>query len=133
MSRRAQIMSNTPRPWRGTPWRRALALTIGAGLLLAFLGAELVGAPPPPCPPATLLPPVPAKAPRPLTGPESVASFVDSLSRNDAAFEVIVGQGRILTVKEDLTRGKAPALIAVGDPSVVDFVPINARQVRLIG
>src|SRR5262249_23505941 len=63
----------------------------------------------------------------------SVASFVDSLSRNDAAFEVIVGQGRILTVKEDLTRGKAPALIAVGDPSVVDFVPINARQVRLIG
>src|SRR5262245_927326 len=47
--------------------------------------------------PKPALPPAPEKPPRPLTGADSVASFVDNLSSNDAAFEVIVGQGRILT------------------------------------
>jgi pilus assembly protein CpaC len=62
-----------------------------------------------------------------------MTSFVDSLSINDGAFEVVVGQGRILTLKEDLAKGKNEALIAVGDPTVVDFVVINPRQIRIVG
>ena len=58
---------------------------------------------PPTCPPCPApLPPAPEKGPRPPSGPESVRSFLDSISSNDAAFEVIVGQGRILTLKENL-------------------------------
>ena len=76
---------------------------------------------------------LPEKGPRPPTGPESVASFVDSISSNDAVFEVVLGQGRILTLKEDLTLGKAQALIAVGDPTTIDFIVINSRQVRIVG
>ncbi len=62
------------------------------------------------------LPNLPLKSPRPLEGPgvgerwqatrdardrAPIASFIDSLRGNDAAFEVIVGQGRLLTLKED--------------------------------
>src|SRR5947209_13202409 len=32
--------------------------------------------------------------------PKAVKSFIDSLSKNDAMFEVILGQSRILTTKE---------------------------------
>src|SRR4051812_28031413 len=54
------------------------------------------------------LPPPPEKGPRPVTGPASVAAFVDSVSTNDSVFEVVVGQGRILTTKRDIAvRGKA--------------------------
>ncbi|MFO0841661.1 MAG: pilus assembly protein N-terminal domain-containing protein [Gemmataceae bacterium] len=92
---------------------------------------------PPDCPPdqpKPPLPPAPQKAPRPLTGPDSVGSFLDTISSNDTAFEVIVGQGRILTLKESLgVKGKAAPLIAVGDPSVAEFAVVNARQVRVTG
>jgi pilus assembly protein CpaC len=45
-----------------------------------------------------------------------------------------VGQGRILTTKEDLTApGRPPALIAVGDPTVIDFAVISPRQIRIVG
>jgi pilus assembly protein CpaC len=71
--------------------------------------------------------------PRPATGARSVQSFVDSLKGNDAAFEVNVGQGRILTVKEDLTGGPSQPLIAAGDPSVIEFAIINPRQIRVTG
>jgi pilus assembly protein CpaC len=67
-------------------------------------------------------------------GPEAVSSFVDGLSSNDAGFEVLVGQGRILTLKEDLTvRGKQEPLLAAGDPTVIDFRLVNPRQIRVIG
>jgi pilus assembly protein CpaC len=80
------------------------------------------------------LTPAPQNAPRPATGPGSVAAFLDGLTTNDAQFEVIVGQGRILTVKENLAvPGKTPALIAVGDPSILDFAIVSPRQIRLIG
>ena len=70
---------------------------------------------------------------RPASGPGSVPSFVDSLKGNDAAFEVNVGQGRILTVKEDLAAGPNQPLIAAGDPSVIEFSVINSRQIRVTG
>jgi pilus assembly protein CpaC len=59
-----------------------------------------------------------------------VASFIDKLSVDDGAFEVIVGQSRILTIKEAM---KVPAVVAVGDPSVLEFTILNARQIRLLG
>jgi pilus assembly protein CpaC len=82
-------------------------------------------------PPA--LPTVPEAPPRPAEGPGAVTEFVEGLSTYDATFEVLVGQGRVLTVKEDLTAGRAAALIAVGDPSVIEFSVVNARQIRIIG
>jgi pilus assembly protein CpaC len=63
-----------------------------------------------------------------------VSSFVDGLSSNDAGFEVLVGQGRILTLKEELAvRGKQEPLLATGDPTVIDFKLINPRQIRILG
>lgn len=91
-----------------------------------------------------LLPVVSPTAPRPLEGPseqlqtlsepEPVASFIDSLKGNDAALEVIVGQGRLLTLKADLATEQGSAFVAVGDPSVLDFKVLpNPRMLRLIG
>jgi pilus assembly protein CpaC len=57
-------------------------------------------------------------------------SFVDDLSTNDAVFEVTLGQARILTIKEKM---KVPALVAIGDPSVIDFSVLNNRQIRILG
>ncbi len=80
------------------------------------------------------LPLVPDKAPRPAAGPGSVAEFVEGLTQNDAGFEVLVGQGRILTTRVDLAaKGKPAALIAIGDPTVADFTVVSARQIRVEG
>ena len=81
----------------------------------------------------TELPRLRLAEPRPATGARSVTSFVDSLKGNDAAFEVTVGQGRILTVKDELIVGVNQPLIAVGDPSVVEFAILNSRQIRVSG
>jgi pilus assembly protein CpaC len=76
---------------------------------------------------------VPLQKPRPEQGPGSVESFVDSLHGNDATFKVLVNQARILTLKQDITAGPNRALIAVGDPTILDFTVVNSRQLRLIG
>jgi pilus assembly protein CpaC len=48
--------------------------------------------------------------------------------------EVVVGQSRLLTPTEDIASPKGTAVIAVGDPTVVDFdVLPNAKIVRLVG
>lgn len=63
-----------------------------------------------------------------------VASFIDSLRGNDAAFEVILGQGRVLTTKQPIAGDKGTAMIAVGDPDVIDFkVLANSQMIRVIG
>jgi pilus assembly protein CpaC len=73
---------------------------------------------------------------------DSVAAFVEGVNHSDAAIEVLIGQGRILTLTEkaDLAprtqpQGGAPVqpVIAVGDPTVIDFNVLNTRQIRLIG
>src|SRR5262249_44672983 len=107
-------------------------------LLLCAWRAAPAGAQSPACP-ATLgsgpcVPALPVQPPRPPSGPESVPAFVDSLTSIDSIFEVVVGQGRILTTKEALgVAGKPPALIAVGDPSVIDFRAVGPRQIRVVG
>src|SRR5262245_57777737 len=110
---------------RVTRFSRALRLAGASWLGLASPGA----AEPPPaaCPPtvsgfAPVGAPAPEKPPRPATGAGSVAAFVEGLSSTDAAFEVVLGQGRILTLKKDLAVPGQPApLIAIGDPTVIDF------------
>ena len=79
------------------------------------------------------LPTVPLEKPRPAQGPGSVDSFVDSLHGNDATFKVLVNQARILTLKQDIAPGPNQAMIAVGDPTILDFTVVNSRQLRLIG
>ena len=63
-----------------------------------------------------------------------ISSFVENLGANDASFEVVVSQGRLLTLRENLAiPGKPKPVIAVGDPSIVDFVVVGPRQIRLVG
>lgn len=79
----------------------------------------------------TSLMPLPQKPPRSTA---EVTSLIDSLSATDGTFEVIVGEGRVLTLKKDIAQpGKPKPLIAVGDPSVVEYFVIGSRQIRIIG
>src|SRR5260370_16297988 len=82
------------------------------------------------------LPQVPQAPALPEKGPKSVTSFIDSLSRNDAVFEVVLGQARILTTKEDIqVAGKEQPVIAVGNPQVIDIGEklFGKRQIRITG
>lgn len=61
-------------------------------------------------------------------------SFIRSLSANDAFFEVIIGQGRMLTLERDMVEpGQPSPLIATGDPSVIDFEIVGPRHIRITG
>jgi pilus assembly protein CpaC len=100
-----------------------------AFLLSALLAKGAAAQPPSTVPPDGTQPPpsrLPEKTPKPL---KEVQDFVEPLSTNDAVFEVLLGQSRILTVKDKM---KVPALIAVGDPSIIDFQVLNERQVRIL-
>jgi pilus assembly protein CpaC len=85
----------------------------------------------------TLLPPIALPKARPADLPSrnarplrDVLSFVDPPTANDAVFELFVGQSRILPLKAEL---RDRASVAAGDPSVVDFNILSARQLRLVG
>ncbi len=62
--------------------------------------------------------------------PEEVRRFLQVSGDNDATIEIVAGQSRVLTLKDAI---KTNSLIAVGDPSVVEFNPLNNRQIRLQG
>ena len=65
---------------------------------------------------------------------KEIEKFAESLAGNDARITVIFGQGRLLTLSSDLVLpGKPSPLIAVGDPTVVDFQVIDNRHLRLLG
>jgi Flp pilus assembly secretin CpaC len=119
--------------------------------LLFFLAAVLVAGLPvvgqemgPPRPPLVpLLEPRPAELPgpgnqlqtvRPAEEKQPIASFLKSLQGSDATIEVIVGQARLLTTRQPIATERGAAVVAVGDPSVVDFEVLpNPRMIRLIG
>lgn len=68
------------------------------------------------------------------TDAEPTASFIDSLKGTDAAFQVVLGQGRLFTSKEPIASESGVAAIAVGDPTVVDFEVLpNPRMIRILG
>ena len=48
-----------------------------------------------------------------------MGSFVEPLHGNDATFELLVNQARILTLKQEITAGPTQPLIAVGDPTIL--------------
>ena len=68
---------------------------------------------------------------------QEASSFIDSLSRNDAMMEVVLGQGRVIVLKDDLVQDegseKEAPLIAVGNPDILEFEIVSPRQIRLIG
>ena len=78
--------------------------------------------------PADLVP-IPVAPPRPA----EPKPFIESLKGTDATFEVLVGQSRILTLREDITAGAQQPLISVGDPKVIEFNVLNPRQIRITG
>ncbi len=94
-------------------------------------------------------PVVPLMSPRPTEGPEEqerwttaragrerepMAAFLDSLKGSDAAIEVIVGQARMLTTKKPIASEGGAAVVAVADPTVLDFEVLpNPRMLRLAG
>jgi pilus assembly protein CpaC len=78
---------------------------------------------------APRLPAVPSLKDRP-----DALSFIEGLGESTGLIEVKVGQGRFISLKEDLAVIGQPApFVAVGDPSVADFYQIGPRQLRLIG
>lgn len=120
------------------------AACIGLASLVGVLTAQApneVLPPPksvgPACDPGTINGFPPMLPMLPLKGPKTEAdikSFIAHLGTNDGSFEVVVGQGRLLSLKKDLAvPGKLRPLIAVGDPSIVDFVMVGPRQLRIIG
>jgi pilus assembly protein CpaC len=74
----------------------------------------------------------PVRTSKPLD-PRAVDAFVDGLKGNDATFDVLVNQARILTLKKDIVEGRNQPLIAVGDPTIVDFTIVSPRQIRITG
>jgi pilus assembly protein CpaC len=67
------------------------------------------------------------------SGPR-VDDLITSLKRSEAAIELIVGQGRLLTTQAPIAKEGNVGVIAVGDPSVVDFEVLpNPRIIRLVG
>jgi len=65
---------------------------------------------------------------------EPVAAFIDTLKGNDAAIQIVVGQGRMLTTRGPIATDAGDAMIAVGDPTILDFdILPNPRMIRLLG
>ena len=68
------------------------------------------------------------------TGRQPLSSFLDPMLGSDAVIELVLGQGRLLSTKAPLAEEGGAAVIAVGDPSVIDVdVLPNPRMIRLIG
>jgi pilus assembly protein CpaC len=61
-------------------------------------------------------------------------SIVEGVGSATSFLEVKVGQGRFLSLRENLVVPGQPApFIAVGDPNVADFFQVGPRQIRLLG
>lgn len=73
---------------------------------------------------------------RPGNDQESIASLLKNVQGEDALMEVIVGRGKLITLQEPLIvkgSGQTP-VVAVGDPSVLDFdILPNAQMIRILG
>ncbi len=123
-----------PPPTRSSgSFRRAFALGWTATLLIGWVGEDAAWGQEVNGPPG-----VGASSPT-LNGfeprlPLPPPPFRADPSGSTAAIEIKVGQGRFLTLKEDLTALGGPApFVAVGDPSVADFFQVGPRQLRLLG
>lgn len=126
---------------RGSHFRLGYAL-VAFLTLAAWAGSSRaqdgrrIPLPSPPPPPPPRVEDVPIRA-RPATAaPEKPkdSGIVDRLAGPSSLIEIKVGQGRFLTLREDLAVAGQPApFLAVGDPTVADFFQVGPRQLRLIG
>jgi pilus assembly protein CpaC len=121
-------------------------LSVAAAPIRSLAGDEPI---PPPVnpqhssasPTITTLPMVPSRDARDTDGewaPEreknSLPTFIETLKGNDAAIEVALGQGRLLTTKHPVQTSNGTRFIAVGDPNIVDFEVLpNPQMIRIIG
>ena len=83
-----------------------------------------------------LTPQVPARLESTSLRHQKASSFIDRISKNDASIQIVVGQGRTLTLGKDLqwpTGDAAPPSVAVTDPLIADVVVIGSRQIRVLG
>lgn len=85
-----------------------------------------------------VVPAVPSKLESPSLRAARASSFIERISKNDASIEVIVGQGRTLTLAGDLLTGDQETnatqpTISLGDPTVADFSITGTRHLRIIG
>ncbi len=121
--------------------RSGLVFRVGCSTTtVLFLTCYLAFAQPPAsprrtAPPAESLPtPLDPVTNRGQRSPEELNAFVKDVTSNDARLDVFVGQGRLLTLKQDLVDpNKQSPLIATGDPSVIDFEVVGQRQLRITG
>lgn len=145
-----QVRAAANRAVRAHLWSRIAgsgsAVKLGCAVLLvsAWLIQSASSQPPPP-PPELLLsgfqplvPAVPSRVASPGDRFKAASSFIDTMSKSDAMFEVVLGQSRLIVLKDDLVQeaavGKAaPPLIAVSNPGVTDFDVLGLRQIRLVG
>jgi pilus assembly protein CpaC len=66
--------------------------------------------------------------------PTRFNEFIGGISESDGAIELIVGQGKTVTLKKEISTEESVGVIAVGDPSIVDFEVLpNPRFLRLLG
>ena len=73
---------------------------------------------------------------QPPQSTEKTRSFIDNLSTNDAVFEIKIGQSRLMTLNQDLAAldpEKPSPIVAVSDPTVVDFDILSPRHIRFVG
>jgi pilus assembly protein CpaC len=69
-----------------------------------------------------------------LEAGQPVAGFIDSLNKNDAAIRIVAEQSRLLKLKKAIASEGGTALVAVGDPTILDFnILPNPRVIRLLG
>lgn len=79
------------------------------------------------------LPAIPGESPQPVS-PFIAGLRKDGLRKDPPRFEVLIGQGRILTTEESITDGqKRQPLIAVGDPAIIEFAVVSEQQIRVTG
>lgn len=73
---------------------------------------------------------------RPLDDQSAVSDLLGGIQGEDAAIQVIVNRGRLLTLKEPIAqpgKGGTP-VIAIGDPTVLDVELLpNAQMIRVTG
>ena len=126
--------------------RPLCSLAVLVAFLTAGVSAQSAAAPQPiPSPAPLLASPLPALPGHPVppqikhippvpNSSTQVDSFVQSLSAKDAAFEVVIGQTRLLTVEKAITNDEHPdPHIAVGDSETLAWHLVDPRHIRVTG
>jgi pilus assembly protein CpaC len=83
-----------------------------------------------------VVPALPSRLESPSLRHNRASMLIEKLSRNDASFEVIVGQSRTITLGKDLQWPKGdspPPSVSISDPLIADVMVAGNRQLRILG